>query len=422
MYSENSLITTGIGEVLFRADPPQGEGGFIHPPVSPTGEIELPYLLAMTCGVRVPPSRTLQAGIRRIPGLAQATCVGRSFNVEPRWENSEKHLGGIENQLEFWIENLPSAHMVLDNPATLAAERLAEIANISGRTINDEEPPADIDPLDTLTDAAAMPILVGRGYNARRLAAALRPGQYVISTALIGELTSVTADEASDLVNSVAPSQRDGLEIPNAPEKGLITRFLRRRRTPHVPDHEQSANTVLLPPWFREEAQRSIHTAALASAAAWANWFDGVSGHARRVYWYISDPELDGLVVNPQVLLPIFDPSVFYAFYESPPCERGLFDAGRLIDQLPLNRGVTKPAVGDEVLLMRKSAVAWLSTNSELAQEFLSEGELARRGLIDADGLADVLDEPFARAELALPLVRTVGIESWLKNLSNADT
>lgn len=237
-----------------------------------------------------------------------------------------------------------------------------------------------------------------------------------------GEETHVPIDMRGmrDLVGAVeAERERD------QPRSGFLSRLLHGDRpgsspdqAEHEPAQQDAAPEVeVAPQWLTVDAIEMIEVARIVSLASWQEAIKGLPPRVCQLLWTAADaPATDrGCPYRPA-----HDPQVITAFAAVPYEERSAtvrpgvrsHDAAicRRYGRDPIDDGAAA-----RLQAVREAASAWAGWQEELA-----DGALAARGLIDAEGLAQIGADPFLRQQYAPDVKNTVEAERWMTSWLDA--
>lgn len=416
--TETHDITTSTADVAYVSD------GDLVPPDRAVTDI-LPakphvvaaWTLALICSVRLAPTQTLFPSVQRVPPGAKAQLGAAGAVVEPNFAVDARRFQQQPHRqaaaaIREWVRELP-AGSVLRNDGTLASAAVAGAADSERASLpaySDDE--QHHDRLTVATDRAGLPVLPGRSVMRAH------PRTIVVADGLQG-LFSLGREELPDLLDTLPKRARLGAEaMTHSGRRSFIDRLWKRDDDPQHDHQATGRETVLLPPWLSDDAQQMIHTAALASNGAWANWFDGADARVGRVFWILTDPENDDQLLRPGTAAAIRDPRILGSAMLPDPRERAEVCGGRLLDAAPLRvLAGDRSYVVDAEARSRRAAADWVRRHQDRISVLLRDGWLDGHGWLNPTGLEDVLSNPFARTELALPIARTVALDAWLIRL-----
>lgn len=429
--ARTGLTTTGPAEVHYLVHRPGTDPAMLNQ----LGRADvrgrparLEFVLAQICSVRLPPTHTPFVGVDRVPPLS---CVGGSAGsptvtpVLANWvaEMDAQPRLGLSQALAGWVEEASGSDRVLIDDGSLPVAAVLGLATAHGRTPRTRfAPPVLLSEPGWLDDGPADPhcVLPGaRGSVIAATAAAAEDPDARWVTDGLAEMVGLRRGEVEALLRRQPRADRYGAEVEL--DRPHPSRWLRRSRADPAQaghEHAETNERVLLPPWLTGEGQAMVHTAALAAKAAWAAWFDGVDGRSRQFLWPLTDPELDPLLLPEQAWLPMHSPALLAAALHAPVEARGTVEHGRILDAPALRRAAgSRPYRHDPLGHVRQQAAAQLAHIPSAARRRLQEGWLADHGQIDHAALSETFEDPFSRTELALPLLRTMGVDSWLRRL-----
>lgn len=172
-------------------------------------------------------------------------------------------------------------------------------------------------------------------------------------------------------------------------------------------------------PGLTEAGRTALKTARLATAATWRTHLDELSPVVGRAEAGRREAGLAGPV--PGVSASALDPQVLAAIAAIPADRLGRVHAGRFVNHAPLRDRVKRAGAGpvDEAssgFRVRHAAATYLYRRRlALAAELSGDCALADLGLIDPAPVVRLLRDGPATADRALPLLRFIWLDRWLR-------
>lgn len=407
-------------------------------------DVSIPVLIGLSAGVRPAPDQTHLNEVRRLPPLSLARigtdgvsvrCAPGALEVQrpPRYGRG---AGGLEASLRRSLEEVAPASALVAASGGLASQAVVNLLGdmgrpvpalsvhqsgtdvvITSRQLGDLSWPEE-ELLSRLRTSASWPAYPGRHLPIVYAAAAAHDlgADALVTGRYLRVLGGTGPEECRTAVGRFA---RLGLE----PLEGL--RQGRPWRRQGQDTHDPSSATVRVPPWMPPEGQRTLHEAAMASRAGWANWFRSVAPRAGRLLWALTDPALGWVAdvsreVGVNIGVPALHAEALPTLLSLPLRQRGGPDHGRFVDAPELRRlahGARHRADGGA--RSRAAAVEWAHAAARTSRPVLSTGYLAQAGLLDPTGVDYVLRNPFLRAEHASVLRQLASVDAWLSTVSD---
>ncbi|AYD89228.1 hypothetical protein D5R93_02630 [Actinomyces lilanjuaniae] len=165
------------------------------------------------------------------------------------------------------------------------------------------------------------------------------------------------------------------------------------------------------PQWLAGEAIQMIDVARMVSLTSWQEAVKDLPPRTSQLLWIAAeDPATSALAPY----RPAHDPQVLAAFAQVPATQRAITlpNGLRTLDAALCQRYGRDPVddhAAARLQAVREAPQVWQRWEEELAQ-----GSLAARGLIDADGMRRIGQDPFLRQKYALSVKKTVETERWV--------
>ncbi|MER6561453.1 hypothetical protein ABT300_27720 [Streptomyces sp. NPDC001027] len=170
--------------------------------------------------------------------------------------------------------------------------------------------------------------------------------------------------------------------------------------------------------WLTEEGRQAYETAHRGSMAVWQDRLDALQPVVGTLMGGLEERGADG------ASLPAADPEVLAAAHALPPRARGRIRRGALQNHLPLHRVLAAAGVDG---LSRASHGHWLRLcaagylhreRRKITAELGRECALGDLGLVDPAAVLADLQDGAALSAKALPLLRLVWLDRWLRERS----
>lgn len=219
-------------------------------------------------------------------------------------------------------------------------------------------------------------------------------------------------------LSGVLPSLREAVDLL---EQGVVRSDRPGQGTPD--DHQAPDGPPPPPPLGRrdlpvltQKGRVALQTVQQASLSVWKDHLDLLGPLLGR-----ADAGLAERVPRGGPALPALDPAVLGAVQALPPERLGRISRGLFRDNRPMAAAVARHRVrglrrASSSFDLRLAAAAYLhSESAKIVIELERESALADMGLIDADAVTGLLKAGPDRADHALPLLRLLWIDRWLK-------
>ncbi|MDJ0460324.1 hypothetical protein [Streptomyces sp. H27-C3] len=452
----------GLGRLEWSEDPADladgsaGPDGCLPAPASGRHLPEPGTLLALIHGLAPPPDATPLPGVRRL-ALGTTVHVGPEGVVVSRRrptlpDGPADLLGSVADALSAAPDDyaivygggLSSAFLAV---AALAAGHrprlLHAVLGLPGHRPAPAVVPGlalsriPVDVFDLLDHhrsplGGPMPTLPDVEFP-RRLAAALTSvaGRTLASAALLEDLAGTRLPDVGRgprdwrlltcepfHLSGVLPSLREAADLL---EQGVVRSD---RPGPSAPDDAQAPDGPPPPPplgrrdlpVLTPRGRVALQTVQQASLSVWKDHLDLLGPLLGR-----ADAGLAERVPRDGTILPALDPAVLGAVQALPPKQLGRISRGLFRDNRPMAAAVARHRVrglrrASSSFDLRLAAAAYLhSASAKIVIELERESALADMGLIDVGAVTGLLKEGPGRADHALPLLRLLWIDRWLK-------
>ncbi|CED90095.1 MAG: actinodefensin-associated protein A [Actinomyces succiniciruminis] len=206
---------------------------------------------------------------------------------------------------------------------------------------------------------------------------------------------------------------------------GFLDRLLRSGRQNSKADQKEYQSTSedavpeieIAPQWLTVDAINMIDVARIVSLASWQEAMKGLPPRVCQLLWTAAD---NPATSQTSAYRPAHDPQVIAAFAAVPYEERSasVRPGVRTHDAAICRRYGRDPI--DDGAAARLQAVREAASTWSTWQEELADGNLAARGLIDTEGLAQIGKDPFLRQQYAPDVKNTVKTERWVTSWLDA--
>ncbi|WP_147680916.1 actinodefensin-associated protein A [Actinomyces ruminicola] len=206
---------------------------------------------------------------------------------------------------------------------------------------------------------------------------------------------------------------------------GFLDRLLRSSRQHSKADQKEHESTLqdavpeieVASQWLSADAINMIDVARIVSLASWQEAMKGLSLRVCQLLWTAAD---NPATSQTSAYRPAHDPQVIAAFAAVPYEERSAsVRPGVRTHDAAICRRYGRDPIDDgaaaRLQAVREAGSAWSTWQEELA-----DGNLAARGLIDTEGLAQIGQDIFLRQQYAPDVKKTVETERWLTSWLDA--